>query len=421
MKALWFHLMPYPDLKDDFKQKHNSVWVDIDPGVYDPTIGHRAYNEYIDELVHAARMGFDGVCVNEHHANAYGMMPSPNLIASALARETTDAAICVMGNSVALYNPPTRVAEEFGMLDCISGGRLIAGFPVGTPMDTCYAYGQNPALLRARYYEGIELILRAWKERKPFAFNGRFNKQRYVNCWPRPIQSPRPPVWVPGGGSVETWRMCAEKDFVYANLSYFGHKASKAAIAGFWNEMKAMGREPNPFQAGFLQFVGVAETRKEALDLYREPADYFYNRCLHTDPAYANPPGYTTEATVRSALGSQVMQAAEQSRRKVRADQSDIFDAGHVVIGSPDEVAETIRTVCKEMNVGNLMLLLHFGNMSAQLTRYNTDLFATKVLPQIRDLFEDKWENKWWPKGMPAQNRVLPGATFDAISGIAAQ
>ena len=139
------------------------------------------------------------------------------------------------------------------------------------------------------------------------------------------------------------------------------------------------------------------------------------------DPAYANPPGYTTEATVRSALGSQVMQAAEQSRRKVRADQSDIFDAGHVVIGSPDEVAETIRSVCKDMNVGNLMLLLHFGNMSAQLTRYNTDLFATRVLPQIRDLFEDKWENKWWPKGMPAQNRVLPGATFDAISGIAAQ
>jgi hypothetical protein len=84
-------------------------------------------------------------------------------------------------------------------------------------------------------------------------------------------------------------------------------------------------------------------------------------------------------------------------------------------------VAETIRAVCKDMNVGNLMLLLHFGNMSAQLTRYNTDLFATKVLPQIRDLFEDKWENKWWPKGMPSRDRVLPGATFDAISGIAAQ
>jgi len=421
MKALWFHLMPYPDLKPDFKQKHNSVWVDLDPGMFNPEIGHRAYNEYIDELVYAANAGFDGVCVNEHHANAYGMMPSPNLIASALARETSDAAICVMGNSVALYNPPTRVAEEFGMLDCLSGGRLIAGFPVGTPMDTCYAYGQNPAMLRERYYEGIELILRAWKEDKVFSFNGRFNKQRYVNAWPKPIQSPRPPVWVPGGGSVETWRMCVEKDFVYANLSYFGHQASKASIAGFWRQMKEMGKEPNPFQAGFLQFVGVAESRKEALDLYREPADYFYNRCLHTDPAYANPPGYTTEATVRASMGSQVMQAAQQSRMKVRADQSDIFDAGHVVIGSPDEVAETIRTVCKDMNVGNLMLLLHFGNMSAQLTRYNTDLFARKVLPQIKDLFEGQWENRWWPKGMAPNKRVPAGSTFADVTGIAAQ
>jgi hypothetical protein len=122
---------------------------------------------------------------------------------------------------------------------------------------------------------------------------------------------------------------------------------------------------------------------------------------------------------VRSNLGSQVMQAAEQSRRKVRADQSDIFDAGHVVIGSPDEVAETIRTVCKDMNVGNLMLLLHFGNMSSQLTRYNTDLFAKKVLPQIRDLFEKEWENRWWPKGMSPQKRVMAGDTY--ATGIAAQ
>ncbi|MGE3246667.1 MAG: hypothetical protein AB7J19_10085, partial [Beijerinckiaceae bacterium] len=78
----------------------------------------------------------------------------------------------------------------------------------------------------------------------------------------------------------------------------------------------------------------------------------------------------------------------------------------HVVIGSPDEVAETLRKVCKEMHVGHLMLLLHFGNMSAQLTRYNTDLFAKKVLPQIKDLFEDEWEDKWWPRPMANQRRA---------------
>ena len=293
MKFLWFHLMPYPDLPDDFKDKHESVWVNIDPGLFDPERGHEVYNEYIDELEFAAEVGLDAICVNEHHSNGYGLMPSPNLIASILARGTSDAAICVMGNSLALYDPPTRVAEEMAMIDCISGGRLIAGFPVGTPMDTCYAYGQNPSLLRPRYYEAIDLITKAWKADAPFAYNGRFNQQRYVNVWPRPVQKPRPPVWVPGSGSVETWRMCADNDFLYAYLSYFGYKASEAVMKGYWKEMGAMGMEPNPFQAGFLQAIGVAETRKEAdletaakisrealIDSHKTTAKFFQNKDL---------------------------------------------------------------------------------------------------------------------------------------------
>ena len=158
MKFLWFHLMPYTELPDDFKEKHPSVWVDIHSSLFDPRRAHHMYNDFMDELEYAAECGFDAICVNEHHSNGYGLMPSPNLIASALARRTTDTAICVMGNSLALYNPPTRVAEEFAMIDCISGGRLIAGFPVGTPMDTCYAYGQNPSQLRDRYYEAHDLV-----------------------------------------------------------------------------------------------------------------------------------------------------------------------------------------------------------------------------------------------------------------------
>ena len=134
MKLMWFHLTPYTELPDDFNKKHPSVWVDIHSSLFDPRRAHHMYNDFMDELEYAAECGFDAICVNEHHSNGYGLMPSPNLIASSLARRTTDTALCVMGNSLALYNPPTRVAEEFAMIDCISGGRLIAGFPVGSPM-----------------------------------------------------------------------------------------------------------------------------------------------------------------------------------------------------------------------------------------------------------------------------------------------
>ena len=158
MKLMWFHLMPYTELPEDFNKKHPSVWVDIHSSLFDPKRAHHMYNDFMDELEYAAELGYDAICVNEHHSNGYGLMPSPNLIASSLARRTTDTALCVMGNSLALYNPPTRVAEEFAMIDCISGGRLIAGFPVGSPMDTCYAYGQNPSLLRERYLEAHDLV-----------------------------------------------------------------------------------------------------------------------------------------------------------------------------------------------------------------------------------------------------------------------
>ncbi len=413
MKHLWFHLMPYTELPDDFREHNPSVWVDIHSRLFDPERAHYMYNDFMDEMEFAAEVGFDAVCCNEHHSNGYGLMPSPNLIASALARRANpDTALCVMGNSLALYNPPTRVAEEFAMIDCISGGRLIAGFPVGSPMDTCYAYGQNPSLLRERYLEAHDLVMRAWTEPDTFAFNGRFNQQRYVNIWPRPVQKPHPPVWIPGGGSVETWRWCAEMDYVYCYLSYFGYKAGLQTMQGFWEEMERLGKEPNPYRAGFLQFVGVAETEAEAYELYREPAEYFYGRCLHIDPRFAAPPGYTTEATQRAGIQSQVSSAALQNRKALQVSKSArefdaILDNGYVIIGTPDQVAEKLRHVIRDLRFGQLMLLLQFGNMNKQLAKYNTRLYAEQVAPQLQDVWSE-WENHWWPTPMAAADRAAP-------------
>ena len=136
MKIEMFHLCPYRDLPEDFREKHRSVWVDPPRHLFDAEIASRTYNQTLDELKYAAEVGYDGICVNEHHQNAYGIMPSPNIMAAIMSRETTDVAIVVMGNSIALYDPPIRVAEEFAMLDCISGGRLVAGFPDRTHLVT---------------------------------------------------------------------------------------------------------------------------------------------------------------------------------------------------------------------------------------------------------------------------------------------
>ena len=158
---------------------------------------------------------------------------------------------------------------------------------------------------------------------------------------------------------------------------------------GFWDEMAKLGKDRNPYRAGFLQFVGVGESRQHAMDLYGEAAEYFYGNCLHIDPRFAAPPGYTTEATQRVGLQSQVAKAASYSDKfnKLAREMDAIVENGYVIIGSPDEVAEQLREVAVNLNVGNLMLLLQFGNMSKELTKYNSRLFAEQVMPKLKPLF----------------------------------
>ena len=403
MKLHFFHLMPYRFLPDDFREKYRGVWVDIPSHLFDPVKGHQLYNEYLDELEYAASVGFDGICVNEHHQNAYGLMPSPNLMAASLARRTNDAAVIVMGNSIALYNPPTRVAEEFAMLDCISGGRLVAGFPVGTSSDTNFCYGVVPATLRERYYEAHDLILRAWTEPDVFSFNGKYTQLRYVNVWPRPIQKPHPPVWVPGGGSVETWEWVTKQDHVYCYLSYFGHKRGLQVMEGFWEEVARQGKETNPYRAGFLQFVAVSESDAQAERDYAEHAEYFYNRCLHVYPGFADAPGYRTMRTLRAGLSSQFERKAFTGELKWK----DFVEQGFIIAGSPESVRQQLEEAAKALHVGQMMLLLQFGSMPPELVRKNTELFAREVLPHVRKLWSE-YEDHWWINPLPQNERTSP-------------
>jgi alkanesulfonate monooxygenase SsuD/methylene tetrahydromethanopterin reductase-like flavin-dependent oxidoreductase (luciferase family) len=403
MKVNWFHLMPYPYLPDDFKEKYRSVWVDVPSELYDPEKGHVVYNDYLDELEFAEKAGFDGLCVNEHHANAYGLMPSPNLMAAALTRRTSQSALIVLGNSIALYNPPVRVAEEFAMLDVMSGGRLVAGFPVGSSMDTNFAYGESPVALRDKYREAHDLIIQSWTRPDPFSFNGKYTQLRYVNIWPRPLQKPHPPIWIPGGGSIETWDWCLDNDYCYCYLSYYGYKRGKEVLDGFWEVVDQRGIDANPYRVGFLQLVGVADTDAEAERISGPHADYFYNRCLHVYEGFADAPGYRTTATLRRGFKPQFGLAAAKARANLTF--KDFVDQGYVIAGSPSTVREQLGEAMQSMRVGHLMVLCHFGNMPPEVTQRNTELFAKEVMPYMKQMWGE-FDDRWWPQ--PTAERVTP-------------
>jgi alkanesulfonate monooxygenase SsuD/methylene tetrahydromethanopterin reductase-like flavin-dependent oxidoreductase (luciferase family) len=399
VKFTWFNLMPWPDLPDQFREKFRSVWVDIPNTLFDPERANGVYNTYIDQLEYADAIGFDGIGVNEHHQNGYGIMPSPNIIAAGLARRTSRAAICVIGNSIALYNPPIRVAEEFAMLDCISGGRLVAGFPVGTAMDTNFCYGQIPALTRDKYREAHDLIMKAWAAEEPFAFDGKYNQLRYVNCWPKPIQQPHPPIYIPGGGSIETWDFCLDYDYNYSYLSFGGYIAGKVLLDGYWDRVAQRDKDESPYRAAFAQTICVAENDREAEKLYAEHVLYFFNRCLHVYPGFADPPGYRTVKTIKAG----VLDQFRASNQQVFANTTwkELVDGGYVIAGGPDTVADRMKDLIKTLRVGHVFCLIHTGNMPDWKTRYSSKLFAEKVIPQLRNMWPE-WEHddRWWIKPM---------------------
>ena len=407
MKVNWFHLMPYRFLPANFENDYHSVWVDIPARLFDPMRGHNLYNEFLDELEFADQMGFDGICVNEHHANAYGMMPSPNLMAAAIARRTTNANLIVLGNSIAMYNPPLRVAEEFAMLDLISGGRLVAGFPVGSSPDDNFAYGFVPATLRERYYEAHDFIKKAWTEQTPFVFNGRYNKVRYTNMFIRPLQKPHPPIWIPGGGSVETWDWTLDHDYVYCALSYLGYEYGKRVGSGYWERCAAKGMELNPYRFGYLQLICVAETDAQAEKDYAEHLEYFYNKCVHIAEEFADAPGYRTEATIRAGLRGQGGNAATMFRKGLK--WKDFVDRAYVIAGSPATVRDKLSWILKDLKVGQLMALQQIGSMPKHLVLKNTELFAKEVMPSIKKIWDEEWEDRWSPRPLPGQQRAVAG------------
>jgi alkanesulfonate monooxygenase SsuD/methylene tetrahydromethanopterin reductase-like flavin-dependent oxidoreductase (luciferase family) len=274
-------------------------------------------------------------------------------------------------------------------------------------MDACQVYGVTPVEQRERYYEAHDLILRAWQSREMFAWNGKYTKLGKVNLWPRPVQKPHPPVWVPGTGSYSTWEFSAKNDHCYCFLSYFGAKAAEQTMAGFWNFVEQFGLKQNPYRAGFLQLVVVADTDAAAERDYARHCEYFYRKCMHIPVHYFGPPGHqdyrSLEKGIRSGLTVKIGQELEAAQQY---SYRELVDKQFVIAGSPSTVREQLIEACRTLRVGNLMVLLQIGSMPHELAIRNIDLFADQVLPHLRPLWDDEpWENEWWPERLRGKRK----------------
>jgi len=383
MQCHLFHLMPYPYLPPDFDdmEKYPTSWVTFSNKHYDPVKGVELYNRYLDELEYGEELGFDGICVNEHHQNSYGTMPAPNIMAAALTRRTKRVKILVLGNGLPLRDHPLRVAEEIAMLDVMSGGRIISGFVRGVGVEY-FSMGLNPTYSRERFHEAHDLIIRAWTEPGPFDFEGKHYRVRYVNVWPRPLQKPHPPIWVPSFGSRDTGIWCAHPSRKYAFLStYLPDQTVKALFDVCFETARQHNYELSPYQLGRLMPIYVAETDEQARREGNQHIGWLFHRGLRYIYEMLFPPGYLTPAAALFMAKSY----HEVDWTKLSVDQMN--EAGYCIVGSVETVRRRLANSMKEMGWGILMPLLQIGDMPADRTLKNMKLFATEVLPYLRAEF----------------------------------
>ena len=380
MKFACFTLMPYRPLDMAERNKHRSAWVLLPNSLYDPKKGADEYDSYINQLVYAEKLGFDIIAVNEHHQTAYGMMPAPNLIASALIQRTTTCKVAVLGRALPLVNNPMTIAEEFAMLDTLSRGRLIAGFVRGIGTEY-HAMGINPAFSHERYLEAHDMIVQAWTRPGPFEFEGAHYNNRYVNLWPRPYQTPHPPIWVPSQGSSETIAWAAAPERKYPFLVTF---AAQDLVVRYLNmyrdQAKKFGYEAGGEQLGWAAPIYVAETEERARAEAKAGAESLFNDYLYNPWEMLLPPGYMSISSMKATVK---MRKALGSRPRTHTIDS-LIDSGTVIAGTPKTVREKIEKVRDQTGVDNLVAMLQFGVMSDELALRNMELFATEVMPHLR-------------------------------------
>jgi alkanesulfonate monooxygenase SsuD/methylene tetrahydromethanopterin reductase-like flavin-dependent oxidoreductase (luciferase family) len=387
MQVFAFHLMPYADLDLAERDKHRAAWVVLPNTLFDPEKGMRLYNRYLDELEYSEQVGFDGLAVNEHHQNAYGLMPSPVVMAAALARRTKKAKLAILGNAFGIREHPRTLAEEHAMIDCITGGRLITGMVRGIGAEY-YSMGANPTESLERHQEAHELVIRAWTEPGPFSFEGKHYHFEYVNVWPRPFQKPHPPIWCPSQGSLETIEWAANPKHRYTYIQTYSPLASVAKYLNLYREVadRKYGYKAASSQIGWAAPTYVAETDEQAIAEARPHIEIFFNKLLNLPFEVLFPPGYVTRPSMRGML--QHKQSINAAKKQTI---ENLIETGIFVCGSPTTVLRKITEAHRLAGFQNFIPFVQFATLPADLTKKSITLFAEKVMPGVRRLDDDNY------------------------------
>jgi alkanesulfonate monooxygenase SsuD/methylene tetrahydromethanopterin reductase-like flavin-dependent oxidoreductase (luciferase family) len=366
MKVYAFDLMPWPHLDEPSHYPDSNA-------LFDPARGQQVYAEHLDQMVLYEDYGFDAICINEHHAKPYGLMPSPNLIAAALTQRTRRIKIGILGNLPALHAHPVRLAEEVAMLDLMSGGRIISGFVRGVPQEYLALSVPLPQA-RERLEEAWDVIVKAWTTREPFAWHGKHFDYDRVCIWPRPLQQPHPPIVLPAD-SDEGLDFAARRR-VPTGAAYRSTARSRGIFDRYRRFAAAHGWTPAPADCHLMRHIYVAESNARAREEAEPHLDYFWQKLLSYHRGSMKLLGQSAPPRPAVVRGAEDLPFYEFDFDLTQKE-------GITIVGDADYVAAQITAQLRELGAGVIMGLFQFGSMPHALACRNIERFATTVLPKL--------------------------------------
>jgi alkanesulfonate monooxygenase SsuD/methylene tetrahydromethanopterin reductase-like flavin-dependent oxidoreductase (luciferase family) len=304
------------------------------------TSADRLYAAALEQSAWADAAGFDCISVMEHHGADDGYLPSPMVMASAIAARTSSATVRLSALILPLHDF-LRAAEDLAVLDLVSGGRLVVIIGAGYRDVESEMFDVDPRRRAALVEEGVDVLTKAWSG-EPFDFRG-----RTVRVTPRPFQRPRPTLFLGGSSPAAARRAARIAD---------GFRPAKPELMDVYlAELAALGKEPPP---------GLERRSPPFVHVSNDP-DRDWSRiaphALHEMNSYA------------------AWSAGKSIARFAHADDPDeLRRSGAYRVLTPDECVEWIQD-SRAINLRPLM-----GGMDPELGWEGLELFASEVLPRVR-------------------------------------
>ena len=312
----------------------------------------RFYAECLEEIEEGERLGFSGVWLSEHHFVDDGYLPSPLVVAAAIAARTKTMTI---GTNILLLpmHHPLRVAEDAAVVDLLSGGRFVLGVGQGYVQHEFEALGFERRYRPSLFEEGIEIIRQALMEGRT-GYSGRRWNLPDLPFEPRP--NGRLPIYAGAFAdpAIDRAARLADGFLASAGGGAFGETYRKVQDA---LARHGRGDEAFPYVASGVAFV-------------------------HEDAGRAR-------EIVAPAIAYQRTRYAEwgTDREKPRPEPIKPEDLPweRYLVGTPDEVADGLISLHREAPYDHFCFWGRLPGVTHEGALANARLFAERVAPKVRE------------------------------------